>query len=103
MLDIEVVVDIVYEYGIFFIIDNMVLSFYFFCFIDFGVDIVVYFVIKFFGGYGIVIGGVIVDSGKFDWEVSGKFSDLIISDLSYYGFVYIEVVGEVVYVIKVCV
>lgn len=100
MLDIEAVADIAHEHGIPLIIDNTVPSPYLLRPIDFGADIVVHSATKFLGGHGTAIGGVIVDSGKFDWEASGKFPDLTTPDPSYHGLVYTEAAGEAAYITK---
>ncbi|ANF44852.1 homocysteine synthase [Priestia megaterium] len=100
VLDIEAVADIAHEHGIPLIIDNTVPSPYLLRPIDFGADIVVHSATKFLGGHGTAIGGVIVDSGKFDWEASGKFPDLTTPDPSYHGLVYTEAVGEAAYITK---
>lgn len=100
VLDIEAVADIAHEHGIPLIIDNTVPSPYFLRPINFGADIVVHSATKFLGGHGTAIGGVIVDSGKFDWEASGKFPDLTTPDPSYHGLVYTEAAGEAAYITK---
>lgn len=100
VLDIEAVADIAHEHGIPLIIDNTVPSPYLLRPINFGADIVVHSATKFLGGHGTAIGGVIVDSGKFDWEASGKFPDLTTPDPSYHGLVYTEAAGEAAYITK---
>ncbi|MES9760705.1 homocysteine synthase [Priestia megaterium] len=100
VLDIEAVADIAHEHGVPLIIDNTVPSPYLLRPIDFGADIVVHSATKFLGGHGTAIGGVIVDSGKFDWEASGKFPDLTTPDPSYHGLVYTEAAGEAAYITK---
>ncbi|MBX4161074.1 MULTISPECIES: homocysteine synthase [Priestia] len=100
VLDIEAVADIAHEHGIPLIIDNTVPSPYLLRPIDFGADIVVHSATKFLGGHGTAIGGVIVDSGKFDWKASGKFPDLTTPDPSYHGLVYTEAAGEAAYITK---
>ena len=69
---------------------------------DFGVDIVVYSATKFIGGHGTSIGGVIVDSGKFDWT-NGKFPLIADPDPSYHGINFVEALkplGNIAYIIK---
>ncbi|MGG0463026.1 homocysteine synthase [Priestia aryabhattai] len=100
VLDIEAIADIAHEHGIPLIIDNTVPSPYLLRPIDFGADIVVHSATKFLGGHGTAIGGVIVDSGKFDWKASGKFPDLTTPDPSYHGLVYTEAAGEAAYITK---
>ncbi|WP_318503391.1 homocysteine synthase [Bacillus sp. T3] len=100
VLDIQAVSDIAHENGIPLIVDNTVPSPYLLRPIEFGADIVVHSATKFIGGHGTTIGGVIVDSGKFDWKKSGKFPGLTEPDPSYHGLVYTDAVGEAAYIIK---
>ncbi|WP_141432879.1 homocysteine synthase [Bacillus sp. 03113] len=100
ILDIQAVADIAHENGIPLIVDNTIPSPYLLRPIDFGADIVVHSATKFIGGHGTAIGGVIVDSGKFDWAASGKFPDLTNPDPSYHGIVYTEAAGEAAYITK---
>jgi O-acetylhomoserine (thiol)-lyase len=100
VLDIEAVAIIAHENGIPLIVDNTFPSPYLLRPIDFGADIVVHSATKFIGGHGTSIGGVIVDSGKFDWAASGKFPGLTTPDPSYNGVVYTEAVGPIAYIIK---
>ncbi|OKP98752.1 homocysteine synthase [Paenibacillus sp. P46E] len=100
VLDIEAVAAIAHEHGIPLIVDNTFPSPYLLRPIEFGADIVVHSATKFIGGHGTSIGGVIVDSGKFDWKASGRFPGLTEPDPSYHGLVYTEAVGPVAYIIK---
>ncbi|OKP67894.1 O-acetylhomoserine aminocarboxypropyltransferase [Paenibacillus helianthi] len=100
VLDIEAVAAIAHEHGIPLIVDNTFPSPYLLRPIEFGADIVVHSATKFIGGHGTSIGGVIVDSGKFDWKASGRFPGLTEPDPSYHGLVYAEAVGPVAYIIK---
>ncbi|AWB46006.1 O-acetylhomoserine aminocarboxypropyltransferase [Paenibacillus sp. CAA11] len=100
ILDIEAVAAIAHENGIPLIVDNTFPSPYLLRPIEFGADIVVHSATKFIGGHGTSIGGVIVDSGKFDWTSSGKFPGLTEPDPSYHGVVYTEAVGPIAYIIK---
>ncbi|MEW9698254.1 homocysteine synthase [Paenibacillus sp. SI8] len=100
VLDIEAVAAIAHENGLPLIIDNTFPSPYLLRPIDHGADIVVHSATKFIGGHGTSIGGVIVDSGKFDWAASGKFPGLTEPDPSYHGVVYTEAVGPIAYIIK---
>ncbi|WMT40373.1 homocysteine synthase [Paenibacillus sp. D2_2] len=100
VLDIEAVAAIAHENGIPLIVDNTFPSPYLLRPIDFGADIVVHSATKFIGGHGTSIGGVIVDSGKFDWKASGKFPGLTEPDPSYHGIVYAEALGPVAYITK---
>lgn len=100
VFDIETVSRIAHEHGIPLIIDNTFPSPYLLRPIEHGADIVVHSATKFIGGHGTSIGGVIVDSGKFDWKASGKFPGLTEPDPSYHGLVYTEALGPLAYIIK---
>ncbi|MED3842827.1 homocysteine synthase [Geobacillus stearothermophilus] len=100
VLDIEAVADIAHRHAIPLIVDNTVASPYLLRPIEFGADIVVHSATKFIGGHGNSIGGVIVDSGKFDWKGSGKFPEFTEPDPSYHGLVYVDAVGEAAYITK---
>src|SRR5512137_2647515 len=92
---------IAHDHGVPFILDNTV-SPYLLRPIDFGVDIVVYSATKFIGGHGTSIGGVIVDSGKFDWT-NGKFPLIANPEPSYHGINFVEALkpmGNIAYIIK---
>ncbi|OUM86429.1 MAG: O-acetylhomoserine aminocarboxypropyltransferase [Bacillus thermozeamaize] len=98
VLDIEAVAEIAHEAGIPLIVDNT-LTPYLLRPIDHGADIVVHSATKFIGGHGTSIGGVIVDSGKFNWD-NGKFPGLTEPDPSYHGLSYTRDVGAAAYIIK---
>jgi len=101
IVDIEAVAGIAHENGIPLIIDNTFGTPYLIRPIEFGADVVVHSATKFIGGHGTSIGGVIVDSGKFDWSASGKFPGLTEPDPSYHGVVYARDVGAAAFVTKV--
>jgi O-acetylhomoserine (thiol)-lyase len=99
--DLEGIAEVAHHHGIPFVLDNTV-SPYLLRPIDYGVDIVVYSATKFIGGHGTSIGGVIVDSGKFDWT-NGKFPLIADPDPSYHGLEFIEALkpmGNIAYIIK---
>lgn len=100
IIDIEAVAKIAHENKIPLIIDNTFGTPYLVRPIEFGADIVVHSATKFIGGHGTSIGGVIVDSGKFDWLGSGKFPGLTEPDPSYHGINYAKDVGAAAYVLK---
>jgi len=100
VLDIESVAKIAHEHGIPLIVDNTLPSPYLLRPIEHGADIVVHSATKFIGGHGTSIGGIIVDSGKFDWKASGKFPGFTEPDPSYHGLVYTDAVGPIAYIIK---
>jgi len=99
--DIEAVAAIAHENRIPLIVDNTFGTPYLIRPIEFGADVVVHSATKFIGGHGTSIGGVIVDSGKFDWLGSGKFPGLTEPDPSYHGVVYARDVGPAAYVTKI--
>ena len=99
--DIEGIAGVAHKNGIPFVLDNTV-SPYLLRPIDFGVDIVVYSATKFIGGHGTSLGGVIVDSGKFDWT-NGKFPLIADPDPSYHGINFVEALkpmGNIAYITK---
>lgn len=98
-LDIERVADIAHEAGIPLIIDNTIPSPYLVRPIEHGADIVIHSATKFIGGHGTSIGGVIVDSGKFNWN-NGKFPEITEPDATYHGLKYIEKFGDSAYIAK---
>ena len=100
VLDFEEISKIAHNHGIPFIVDNTVPTPYLFKPLDFGADIVVHSATKFLGGHGTSIGGVIVDSGKFDWAKSGKFPCLTEPDPSYHGLSFVETFGNAAYIAK---
>lgn len=100
LVDIEAVANIAHENGIPLIIDNTFGTPYLLRPIEFGADIVVHSATKFIGGHGTSIGGVIVDSGKFDWGRSGKFPGFTTPDTSYHGIRYWQDVGAAAFITK---
>ncbi len=100
LIDIEKVVQIAHENGIPAICDNTFGTPYLIRPIEYGVDIVVHSATKFIGGHGTSIGGVLIDSGKFDWVASGKFPGLTEPDPSYHGIRYAQDVGPAAYITK---
>jgi O-acetylhomoserine (thiol)-lyase len=99
VLDIEAVARVAHEAGVPLIIDNTVMSPYLLRPIEHGADIVVHSLTKFIGGHGTSIGGIIVDSGKFDWT-GGRFPDFTEPDPSYHGLRYAESFGALAYILK---
>ncbi|MCJ7833459.1 MAG: O-acetylhomoserine aminocarboxypropyltransferase/cysteine synthase [Deltaproteobacteria bacterium] len=96
--DLEGIASLAHKNGIPFVLDNTVTP-YLLRPIDFGVDIVVYSATKFIGGHGTSLGGLIVDSGKFDWT-NGKFPLISLPDPSYHGLNFVEAFGNSAYIIK---
>jgi O-acetylhomoserine (thiol)-lyase len=101
VLDLEAIAKIAHDNGIPVIIDNTFATPYLFRPIEHGADIVVHSATKFLGGHGTVIGGVIVDGGKFDWKQNDKFPGLSKPNPSYHGIVFADAVGAPAYVVKI--
>jgi O-acetylhomoserine (thiol)-lyase len=99
-LDIDAVAAIAHEAGIPLIVDNTMPTPYLMKPIDHGADIVVHSATKFIGGHGTSIGGVVVDSGKFDWSANDKFPGLVEPDASYHGLKFYEALGPITYITK---
>jgi O-acetylhomoserine (thiol)-lyase len=96
--DLEGIAGVAHKHGLPFVLDNTV-SPYLLRPIDFGVDIVVYSATKFIGGHGTSLGGIIVDSGKFDWT-NGKFPLIAAAESAYHGLNFVEALGNMAYIIK---
>lgn len=101
VVDIEGVAKIAHAHKIPLIVDNTFATPYLVRPIEYGADIVVHSATKFIGGHGTTIGGVIVDSGKFDWEASGKFPSLTEPNPSYHGISFTKAVGAAAFVTKI--
>ena len=101
ILDIEAVADIAHRHQIPLIVDNTFGTPYLIRPIEHGADIVVHSATKFIGGHGTSLGGVIVDSGKFDWATSGKFPQLTEPDASYHGIRFIDAAGAAAYATRI--
>lgn len=101
IIDIEKVAGIAHAHKIPLVVDNTFATPYLLRPIEYGADIVVHSATKFIGGHGTAIGGVIVDSGKFDWIASGKFPSLVEPNPSYHGISFAKVVGPDAFVTKI--
>ena len=99
--DIEAIAKVAHAHKIPLVVDNTFATPYLVRPIEYGADIVVHSATKFIGGHGTAIGGVIVDSGKFDWEGSGKFASLTEPNPSYHGISFTKAVGPAGFVTKV--
>ena len=99
-LDIRAVADIAHEAGVPLIVDNTMPTPYLIQPIEHGADIVVHSATKFMGGHGTSIGGVVVDSGKFDWAQNDKYPGLVEPDASYHGLKFYEALGPISYIVK---
>ncbi len=100
-MDIQKLAGIAHENKIPLVIDNTFATPYLVRPIEHGADIVVHSATKFIGGHGTAIGGVIVDSGRFDWEASGKFASLTEPNPSYHGISFTKAVGAAAFVTKI--
>jgi len=99
IIDLKELADIAHKHGIPLIVDNTVPTPYLCRPIDFGADVVIHSLTKYMGGHGTTIGGVIVDSGKFDWaKEPKKFPMLNEPDPSYHGVIYTEALGPAAFI-----
>ncbi|MBR3397027.1 MAG: O-acetylhomoserine aminocarboxypropyltransferase/cysteine synthase [Lachnospiraceae bacterium] len=96
--DIDAIAEIAHKYSIPLIIDNTFGTPYMIRPIEHGADIVVHSATKFIGGHGTTLGGIVVDSGKFDWAASGKFPQLTEPNPSYHGVSFVQAAGAAAYV-----
>ena len=101
VVDIEKIANIAHAHKIPLVVDNTFATPYLVRPIEYGADIVIHSATKFIGGHGTTIGGVIVDSGKFDWEASGKFASLTEPNPSYHGISFTKAVGPAAFVTKI--
>lgn len=101
LIDIEKVAAIAHAHKIPLVVDSTFATPYLLRPFEYGADIVVHSATKFIGGHGTAIGGVIVDSGKFDWEGSGKFPSLVEPNPSYHGISFTKDVGAAAFVTKI--
>lgn len=98
IIDIEAVAKIAHAHNIPLVIDSTFATPYLVRPIEYGADIVVHSATKFIGGHGTAVGGVIIDSGKFDWEKSGKFPQFVDPNPSYHGVSFTKAVGAAAFV-----
>ena len=101
LIDIEAVAKVAHDNKIPLVVDNTFATPYLLRPIEYGADIVVHSATKYIGGHGTAIGGVIVDSGKFDWIASGKFPSLVEPNPSYHGVSFAKDVGAAAFVTKI--
>lgn len=101
LIDIEEVANIAHKHKIPLVVDSTFATPYLVRPFEYGADIVVHSATKFIGGHGTAIGGVIVDSGKFDWEASGKFPSITEPNPSYHGISFTKAVGPAAFVTKI--
>lgn len=101
LVDIERIAEIAHRHQIPLLIDNTFATPYLLRPIEHGADIVIHSATKFIGGHGTSLGGIIVDSGKFDWKASGKFPQLTDPNPCYHGLCFAEVAGAAAYVTRI--
>lgn len=100
VIDLEAIAAIAHKHGIPFIVDSTFATPYLLRPIEHGADVVVHSATKFIGGHGTVMGGVVVDSGNFDWAQNDKFPGLSKPNPSYHGVVFTEACGNLAYILK---
>ena len=98
--NVEEIAKLAHENNIPLIVDNTVPSPYLFQPIAHGADIVVHSMTKYISGHGNMMGGIVIDSGNFDWAKSGKFDCLAKPDVSYHGLVYTEAFGKAAFIVR---
>ncbi len=96
--DIDAIAEIAHKHGLPVVIDNTFGTPYLIRPIEHGADIVVHSATKFIGGHGTTLGGIIVDSGKFDWKASGKYAPIAEPNPSYHGISFADAVGPAAFV-----
>ena len=96
--DIDAIAKIAHAHGLPLVIDNTFGTPYLIRPIEHGADIVVHSATKFIGGHGTTLGGIIVDSGKFDWKASGKYAPIAAPNPSYHGVSFVDAVGPAAFV-----
>ncbi|MDE7170594.1 MAG: O-acetylhomoserine aminocarboxypropyltransferase/cysteine synthase [Oscillospiraceae bacterium] len=96
--DIDAIAEIAHAHGLPLVIDNTFGTPYLIRPIEHGADIVVHSATKFIGGHGTTLGGVIVDSGKFDWKASGKYAPIAEANPSYHGVSFVDAAGPAAFV-----
>lgn len=100
VIDLEAIADVAHRYGIPLIVDSTFATPYLLRPIEHGADIVVHSATKFIGGHGTVMGGVVIDSGRFDWAQNDKFPGLSRPNPSYHGVIFTEACGSLAYIVK---
>ncbi len=98
IVDMQALCDMAHKHGVPVIVDNTVATPYLCRPFDFGADIVVHSLTKYIGGHGTTIGGIIIDSGKFEWKDNPRFPQFNEPDPSYHGVVYADALGEAAFI-----
>ncbi len=100
-LDIEKVAEIAHKHGIILMVDNTFATPFLYRPLEHGADIVVESATKFIGGHGTVLGGLVIESGKFDWEASGRYPQIVEPDVSYHGISFYKTAGPAAFVTRI--
>ena len=100
VIDLAAIAEVAHRHGVPFIVDNTFATPYLLRPIEYGADIVVHSATKFIGGHGTVMGGVVIDSGRFDWAQNDKFPGITRPNPSYHGVVFSEACDNLAYIIK---
>ena len=100
VIDLAAIAEVAHHHGVPFIVDNTFATPYLLRPIEYGADIVVHSATKFIGGHGTVMGGVVIDSGRFDWAQNDKFPGITRPNPSYHGVVFSEACDNLAYIIK---
>lgn len=100
LVDITRIAEIAHRHAIPLVIDNTFATPYLIRPFEHGADIIIHSATKFMGGHGTSIGGIIVDSGRFDWKASGKFPQFVEPDPSYHGISFTTAVGAAAYIVR---
>lgn len=100
VIDLEAIAEIAHRHGIPLIVDNTFATPYLLRPLEHGADIVVHSATKFIGGHGTVMGGVVIDGGKFNWMQNDKFPGLTQPNPSYHGVVFAQACGNIAYIMK---
>ncbi|MGO5051828.1 O-acetylhomoserine aminocarboxypropyltransferase/cysteine synthase family protein [Lachnospiraceae bacterium LCP25S3_G4] len=101
LVDIEKIAQIAHRHKIVLVVDSTFATPYLLKPIEYGADIVVHSATKFIGGHGTALGGVIIDSGKFDWIDSGRYPHLVEPDPNYHGVSFVQAVGAAAFVTRI--
>lgn len=100
IIDIEAIAAVAHRHGLPLVVDNTFATPYLLRPIEHGADVVVHSATKFIGGHGTAMGGVVIDSGRFNWAASGKFPGLSQPNPSYHGVIFTEACGNIAYIMK---
>lgn len=100
-IDVEKVAEIAHKHGIILMVDNTFATPFLYRPLEHGADVVVESATKFIGGHGTVLGGLVIESGKFDWEGSGRYPQIVEPDVSYHGVSFLKAMGPIAFVTRI--